>query len=132
MTPELTVLALAALLQVAQFAAMAIPVNIELGPKTTSSPRDGLDLAAMVSPKTARLVRALNNHFEALILFTIATLVVTLGNQSTPITQYAAYTYLAARILYVPSYYFGWQPWRSLIWGTGFAATVIMLLSSLI
>jgi uncharacterized MAPEG superfamily protein len=132
MTPELTVLALAALLQIAQFALMAIPVNVELGPKTTSSPRDGMDLAAMVSPKTARLVRALNNHFEALILFTIATLVVTLGNQSTPTTQYAAYTYLAARVLYVPAYYFGWQPWRSAIWGTGFAATVIMILSSLI
>jgi uncharacterized MAPEG superfamily protein len=132
MTPELTALALAALLQTLQFALMAIPVNLELGPKLTASPRDGMNLASMVSPKTARLVRALNNHFEALILFTIAVLVVTLSNQSTPTTHYAAYTYLAARTLYVPAYYFGWQPWRSAIWGVGFMATVTMLLSTLL
>ncbi|MGL5011963.1 MAG: MAPEG family protein [Paracoccaceae bacterium] len=132
MTPELTILTLAALLQVAQFVLMAIPVNMELGVKTTASPRDGMNLAEKVSPRTARLVRALNNHFEALILFTIATLVVTLSNQSSTTTQYAAYTYLAARIAYVPAYYFGWQPWRSAIWGVGFLATVTMLLAALI
>jgi uncharacterized MAPEG superfamily protein len=132
MTPELTALALAGLLQVAQFVLMAIPVNMQLGPKLTASPRDGMNLATMVSRKTARLVRALNNHFEALILFTIAVLVVTLSNQSTPLTQTAAYTYLAARTLYVPAYYFGWQPWRSAIWGVGFIATVTMLIAALI
>jgi uncharacterized MAPEG superfamily protein len=132
MPPKLTALALAALLQTLQFALMAIPVNLELGAKLTASPRDGMNLAAMVSPKTARLIRALNNHFEALILFTIAVLVVTLSNQSTPITQYAAYSYLAARTLYVPAYYFGWQPWRSAIWGVGFIATVTMLFAALI
>jgi uncharacterized MAPEG superfamily protein len=132
MTPELTILTLAALLQVAQFVLMAVPVNLELGPKVTASPRDGVNLAAQVSPKTARLVRAMNNHFEALILFTIAVLVITLSNQSTPTTQYAAYTYLAARIAYVPAYYFGWQPWRSAIWAVGFVATVTMLLSTLL
>ncbi len=132
MTPELTALALAALLQAVQFILMAIPANRELGPKVTASPRDGLNLADMVSPKTARLVRALNNHFEALILFTIAVIVVTLSNQSTPLTQYAAYTYLAARTLYVPAYYFGWQPWRSAIWCVGLTATVLMILSTLL
>ncbi len=132
MTPELTALTLAALLQVAQFVLMAIPVNRELGPKITASPRDGMNLAAQVSPKTARLVRAMNNHFEGLILFTIAVLVVTLSNQSTPTTQYAAFTYLAARVLYIPAYVFGWVPWRSLIWMAGFAATIIMILSTLL
>ncbi len=132
MTPELTALTLAALLQVAQFVLMAIPVNRELGPDVTASPRDGMNLAAQVRPKTARLIRALNNHFEALILFTIAVIVVTLGNQSTPVTQYAAWTYLAARVIYVPAYYFGWQPWRSAIWGVGFLATVVMLVAALI
>jgi uncharacterized MAPEG superfamily protein len=132
MTPELTALTLAALLQTLQFALMAIPVNLELGAKLTSSPRDGMNLASMVTPKTARLVRALNNHFEALILFTIAVLVVTLSNQSTPVTRYAAYTYLAARTLYVPAYYFGWQPWRSAIWMVSFAATFVMLIAALI
>ena len=52
----------------------------------------------------------MNNHFEGLILFTLAVVVVTLGNQSTPFTQTAAWAYLAARILYVPAYAFGWRP----------------------
>ncbi len=131
MTPELTALALAGLLQAAQFILFATPANIELTPKYTSSPRDNPPSRGL-STLTGRLQRALNNHFEALILFTIAVLVVTLSNQSTPLTQYAAYTYLAARTLYVPAYYFGWQPWRSAIWCVGLTATVLMILSTLL
>ena len=136
MTPELTALALAGLLQCLQFALMAIPANLELGPGKTMSPRDpgrlGKPLIEQVSPRTGRLFRALNNHFEGLILFTLAVVVVTLGNQSTQVTQYAAYTYLIARILYVPAYAFGLVPWRSLIWFVGFLATLTMIVAALI
>ncbi len=132
MTPELTVLALAALLQAVQFALMAVPANLELGTRATLSPRDGQPLAEKVSPRTARLIRALNNHFEALILFTIAVVVVTLSGQSTGFTAACAWIYLAARIAYIPAYAFGWVPWRSLIWSVGFFATLAMLLAALL
>lgn len=136
MTPELTVLALAGLLQVVQFCLMAIPANLELGPGKTLSPRDparlGTPLVEQVSPVTGRLWRAMNNHFEGLILFTLAVVVVTLGGQSTTFTQACAWTYLGARILYVPAYAFGLVPWRSLIWSVGFTATVAMLLAALL
>ena len=136
MTPELTALALAGLLQAVQYALMAIPANLELGTAKTLSPRDparlGKPLIEQLSPRTARLFRALNNHFEGLILFTLAVTVVTLSNQSTALTQYAAYTYLAARVLYVPAYAFGLTPWRSLIWGVGFLATITMILATLL
>ncbi len=136
MTPELTALALAGLLQAVQYALMAIPANLELGTAKTLSPRDparlGKPLVEQLSPRTGRLFRALNNHFEGLILFTIAVVVVTLSNQSTALTQYAAYTYLAARVLYVPAYAFGLTPWRSLIWGVGFLATITMILATLL
>lgn len=131
MSPELTTLALAGLLQAAQFVLFATPANLELTPKYTTSPRDVPPTRAM-SKITARLQRALNNHFEALILFTIAVLVVTLGDQSSTVTRCAAYTFLAARLLYVPAYAFGWAPWRSAIWGVGFLATVTMLVAALI
>ncbi len=131
MTPELTTLALAALLQAVQFVLFATPANLELTPKYTSSPRDVPPPRAL-SRTTARLQRALNNHNEALILFTIAVLVVTLGNQSTQTTQYAAYAYLAARLVYIPAYAFGWAPWRSVIWGIGFVATLTMIVAALI
>ncbi len=131
MTPELTALALAALLQAVQFVLFATPANLELTPKYTTSPRDVPPPRAL-SRTTGRLQRALNNHNEALILFTIAVLVVTLGNQSTQTTQYAAYTYLAARLVYIPAYAFGWAPWRSVIWGIGFVATLTMIVAALI
>ena len=131
MTPELTTLALAGLLQAVQFALFALPANRELGVGYTSSPRDRPPSRQM-SVMTGRLQRALNNHFEGLILFTLAVVVVTLGNQSTPVTQYAAWTYLAARVLYIPAYALGWRPWRSAIWGVGFFATLTMIVAALI
>lgn len=135
MTPELTVLTLAALLQVVQFFLMAIPVNLELGTEKTMSPRDpsqmGGPVAEQISPKTGRLVRALNNHFEGLILFTIACTIIAISGQSTALTATCAWLYLAARIAYVPAYYLGLTPWRSIIWGVGFGATTLMLLAAL-
>ena len=136
MTPELTALALAALLQGVQFTLMAIPANIELGVGKTASPRDssrlGKPMIELVSDKTGRLIRAMNNHFEALILFTIAVVVITLGDKGTGLSAICAWTYLAARILYIPAYYFGWSPWRSLIWFVGFLSTMLMIVSALI
>lgn len=135
MTPELTVLALAGLLQAVQYVLMAVPANLELGVAKTLSPRDperlGKPLAAQVAPRTGRLIRALDNHFEALILFTLAVATLVLAEKSTAFTAACAWTYLGARILYVPAYYFGLAPWRSLIWAVGFLATVAMILAAL-
>jgi uncharacterized MAPEG superfamily protein len=78
-----------------------------------------------------RLTRAMDNHFEALILFTIAVVVVVLGDASTPATAAAAWIYLVARILYVPAYASGVYLLRSLIWMVGFVATLVMLLAAL-
>ena len=131
MTPELTALTLAALLQVAQYTLFAIPANRELGVAYTSSARDRPPSRQM-SPVTGRLQRAMNNHFEGLILFTIAVVVVILGQQSSGVTQTAAWVYLAARIAYVPAYALGLRPWRSAIWFVGFLATLVMLIATLI
>ena len=133
MTPELTVLALAVLLQALQFTLMSIAANRDLGPGKTMSARDesrlGGPLASQLADKPARLYRAMNNHFEALILFTAAVVVVVLGDKATGFSEICAWTYLGARVLYVPAYYFGWAPWRSLIWFVGFLATLAMVLS---
>lgn len=135
MTPELTALTLAALLQVFQIALMAVPANLELKPGQTLGPRDrdrlDGDLQDQVSRRTARLWRAMNNHFEGLILFTIACVVVTLAQKSSPLTTACAWLYLGARVLYIPAYAFGWTPWRSLIWLAGYLATAAMLAACL-
>ena len=136
MSPELTALTYAGLLQGVQFALMSVRANMELPRGKTMGPRDpdrlGKPLVEQVSPRTGRLFRALNNHFEGLILFTLAVVVLVLGDKTTGLTAACAWIYLAARILYIPAYYFGLVPWRSLIWAVGFFATIIMLLSALI
>ena len=131
MTPELTALTLAGLLQAGQFVLFAVPANRELGVGYTSGPRDTPPKRPL-SPLTGRLQRAMNNHFEGLILFTLAVVVITLSGQSTILTQTAAWVYLGARILYVPAYALGWKPGRSAIWGVGFFATLTLLVAALI
>jgi uncharacterized MAPEG superfamily protein len=136
MTPELTALAFAGLLQGVQYVLMAVPANLELGTAKTLSPRDpqtlGQPIQNQLSPVTGRLLRALNNHFEGLILFTLAVTVTTLSNQSTPFTAACAWVYLAARVLYIPAYAMGLVPWRSLIWLVGFTATMAMIVAAVI
>ncbi|MGK7654627.1 MAPEG family protein [Roseovarius sp. B08] len=131
MTPELTVLTLAALLQVVQFALYAVPANLELGPGYTTSARDR-EPSRRMSDGTARLGRAMDNHFEGLILFTIACVVISVSGQSTGVTTACAWAYLIARIAYIPAYYLGLRPWRSLIWMVGFAATALMYVAALV
>jgi uncharacterized MAPEG superfamily protein len=128
MTPELTVLVLAALLQALQYAGYAIAANLQVGVDRALGPRDE---PIQLTGTAGRLQRALNNHFEGLILFTIACLVVTLSDQSSPLTAALAWIYYGARILFIPAYVFGWVPWRSIIWAVGFLATLIMLLVAL-
>ncbi|MHA6345009.1 MAPEG family protein [Roseivivax sp. CAU 1761] len=131
MSPELAALVCAALWQVVQFVLFAVPANLELGPGYTMSARDRPP-SRPLTEGTARLQRALANHFEALILFTIAVLAVTLAGKSGPVTALAAWTYVAARILYVPAYWLGWRPGRSLIWALGLAATLVLLVAALL
>ena len=129
MTPELTILTLAALLQVLQLCLYSVTANLQVGTKTAMGPRDA---KIELTGTAGRLQWALNNHFEGLILFTIAVVVITLSGQSSPLTATCAYLYLGARILYIPAYAFGLTPWRSLVWGVGFFATVTMLVASLL
>ncbi|MGJ8618655.1 MAG: MAPEG family protein [Sulfitobacter sp.] len=131
MTPELTALTLAALLQVVQFFLYAIPANREIGPGYTMSARDR-DPSRPLSERTARLGRAFDNHFEGLLLFTIAVGVIQMSEQNSGFTALCAWTYLIARIAYVPAYALGLRPHRSLIWSVSFLATLLMLIAALI
>jgi len=128
MPVELKVLGYAALLQFVQFIVMAVPVSLQLGVAYTGGNRDEQQQAEGVP---GRLKRALDNHFEGLILFTIAVVVIVLGEASDSLTERCAWTYLWARVLYVPAYASGIFLVRSLIWSIGFAATAIMLISAL-
>lgn len=131
MTPELTALTLAALLQGLQFLIVAIPATARLGPRVAMGTRDDGPLESQLPPHLARLSRALDNHFDALILFTIAVTITHLSQTTTLFTAVCAWTYLAARVAYVPAYALGWTPWRSRIWSIGFLSSMLMLIAAL-
>ncbi|MDT1063503.1 MAPEG family protein [Paracoccus sp. CPCC 101403] len=128
MAAETTALALAALLQAIQIGLAGASMNRDVGAAWNAGPRDR---QPEFSPRTGRLRRAVNNHFEGLILFTIAVLLVMVTDTDSLLTAVCAWLYLLARILYVPAYALGWSPWRSLIWAIGFVATLVMIVTSL-
>lgn len=129
MTAELTVLALSALLQAIQIGLAGAALNRDVGADWNTGPRD---TSPDLSPLTGRLRRAVDNHFESLCFLSIAVLLTEATGRNTELTAFCAWGYLLARVLYLPAYAFGWQPWRSVIWAVGFAATLMMILAALI
>lgn len=129
MTVDLTLLTLATLLQAIYFAVYSISANLQVGTKTAMGPRD---TPVQLTGFAGRAQRALNNQFEALILFAIAILVLTFSDQTDGHTAIAAALFLIARVLYLPAYLFGLTPWRTLIWTIGFTATLVLLFKALI
>jgi uncharacterized MAPEG superfamily protein len=129
MTPELTVLVLAALLQMGQIILYSTLANRQVDMDYALSPRD---TPRQLTGIAGRAQRAMNNHFEGLILFAIAALVIHATGQSSALTTACAWAYLAARVLYVPSYLFGLAPWRSVVWSIGWLATAVMLVAALV
>ena len=129
MTPELTALVIAALLQVGQLVAYSIAANLQVDVRTALGPRD---TPVVLTGAAGRLDRALKNHFQALALFAIACIVLALTGKSTPFTGTCAWIYLVARLAYVPAYAFGLTPWRSIIWMIGFGATTAMLIAAVL
>jgi len=129
MPMEVTILAWAGVLLVVQFTLMAVLINLQLGVAYTAGPRDARQEPTGMA---GRFYRAFNNMIEALVLFTLAVVVVTLGGVASPATALAAKIFLAARIAYIPAYASGIPMLRSAIWGVGFAATVFMVAQALL
>jgi uncharacterized MAPEG superfamily protein len=129
MSPELTALVLAALLQLGQIALYSALANRQVDKAYALGPRDE---QRQLKGSAGRAQRAMNNHFEGLILFTIATLAIHTTGQSSTFTAICAFTYLAARLAYVPAYILGLSPLRSIVWAVGWFATALMLIAALI
>jgi len=129
MTTELLVLTFAALLQMLQFSAFSVAASQQTGLKIAMGARD---TTITLTGTAGRLGRALDNHYAALTLFTIAVVVVSLADKSSGFTANCAWVYLGARILYVPAYVIGVPPWRSVFWFVGFFATLAMFVALLL
>lgn len=129
MMPELIALTVAALLQIAQIALYAVLGNMQVGVRYSIGPRDQ---TRTLSGVAGRAQRAMNNHFESLLLFAIACCVISISDKSSVATLSAAWTYVAARALYIPAYLWGRGPWRTIFWSIGLAAITTILIGALI
>jgi uncharacterized MAPEG superfamily protein len=128
MDAEVAALTAAALVQIVQvgiagyYANSSLGVDYMMGPRDEQRPRPG---------RTGRASRAVSNHVDNLLLFAVAVVVVILSDEDTWWTGFLAWVYVLARVAYVPAYIQGWVPWRSVLWGIGLVATLLMLLAAI-
>ena len=129
MQTELTVLVLAALLQLVQ---MGIPgfymTRSPGGQAYNLSPRDAKREPGV---QEGRASRAFQNMDQNLLLFAIAAVVIAVTDGGSGWTGLLAWIWLGLRVVYVPAYILGWVPWRSAIWATSGLCLLLLLLAAL-
>ena len=129
MHTELTVLVLAAFLQMVQ---MVIPgfymTRTPGGREWNASPRDAKREPGI---EEGRASRAFLNMDQNLLLFAIAALVIATTDGGSWWTGLLAWLWLGLRIIYIPAYVLGWVPWRSAVWAASGLLLALLLLAAL-
>lgn len=130
MTTELMILGWTLVLALVQIMAPSALRNKETGMDYNMSARD--TPAPPPGVVTARLQRAQANLFETLPLFAVAILIAHVGGREGDLTLWGAWTYLIARVVYLPLYAAGIPLVRSLAWtvsmvGLGMVLAAILL-----
>ncbi|HEX2764693.1 MAG TPA: MAPEG family protein [Allosphingosinicella sp.] len=130
MNTELTVLAWGCLLA---FVHIFIAVRFktrQYGTKWNVGPRD--EELPPPQPIVGRLARAQANFFETFPIYAAAALIVTVAHLESKWTAIGAWTWLAARILYLPLYAAGVPYLRSLAFIVSIAGIALVLRPALV
>lgn len=114
MPTELTVIALASILLVAQLLIAAGTRTLAYGLDWAAGPRDNVPHAT--ADRAQRADRAFRNMMETFPVFVALALAVVVADRASAMTALGAQLYLVARIAYVPAYVFYIPFVRSLIW----------------
>ena len=130
MTAELAALIATAFVHFATIFVAQRFLTADIGREGNMGTREHLE--ERLSAKAMRLRRASANFTENIGPFIIAILAVILAEKTSTATAVLAWTFVAARALYVPAYALAWAPWRSVIWAIGFIATLALLVLALI
>ena len=125
MRPELTVLALGAVLLLAHVLIAGRFKTRQYGTKWNMGARDE-DLPPL-NPVAARLDRARGNFLETFPLAIVALLGVVVAGKASDLTAIAAWVWLAARLAYLPLYWAGVPMVRTLVWGVATLALLVVL-----
>lgn len=122
---ELIVLALACVLMLAHIFAAGHFKTAQYGKDWNMGARDE-DLPPL-NPVAGRLVRAQANYQESFPIAVALLLAITVAGRASEITAIAAWVWLAARVIYLPLYWSGVPKVRTMVWGVGLAALVVLL-----
>jgi uncharacterized MAPEG superfamily protein len=120
---ELRVLLWSVLLGFVHIVAASHAASLQRGYRWTASARD--EPLPPLEGVAGRLSRALANYLETFPLFAVLVLAAEVAGIHGRLTEWGAFLYLGARILYLPLYTFGVPLVRSLVWNV---AAVGMLL----
>lgn len=125
MTPALIALGWCLVLAVVQIMLPATVRTQEVGLTYNAGPRDGDEPPMGVL--TGRLKRAQANLFETLPLFGLAVLIAWAAHRESHLVDLAAWTFLGARIVYLPLYAFGVPYVRTLAFLAALAALLVIV-----
>lgn len=125
MQPEILILALAAVLLVVHIQAAIRVKTRQYGLDWNIGARD----ETMPPPDAlvGRLERARDNYLETLPLAVIALFGVVLAGKANEVTMVAGWIWLLARAVYLPLYSKGIPKVRTLVWGVGTLAILVVL-----
>ncbi len=125
MRAELTVLALGAVLLLVHVLLAGRYRTRQYGTAWNMGARDE-DLPPL-NAVAGRLVRAQGNFQETFPIAIVALLGVVVTGKTSELTAIAAWVWLGARLIYLPLYWAGVPKWRTLVWGVGTLALLVVL-----
>ena len=106
----------------------AVLANLHYKPQELLGPRDDFEIT---NPRLGRAKRAMTNLLESLAVFVPVVLVIEVTGQNSATTAIAAAVFFWARVIYLPAYIMNPPFVRSLVWGVGFVALLILFLQAL-
>jgi uncharacterized MAPEG superfamily protein len=130
MASELTVLVLGSVLLLAHIMLAVHFKTRQYGKDWNMGARD--EALPPLNPLAGRLERARDNFAETFPVAIVALLAVTLAGKQSAVTEIAAWTWLATRVVYLPLYWTGVPKVRTMVWGVSLLALLVLVGAALI
>ncbi len=116
MTQELWIAVYAAILGVVTCLASPVVAGLQSGKAYFTWNAGPRDKPFDIGPHADRLRRAFSNFMETYVVFAVFAICLAFAHKSSGVSVAGAWTYLIARIVYVPLYFYGVTGIRSLVW----------------
>ena len=129
MTQELWIALSAAILGVVTCLASPVAAGLQSGKAYFTWNAGPRDKPFDIGPHADRLKRAFSNFMETYVVFSVFAICLAFAHKSSTLSVIGAWTYLIARIVYVPLYLFAVTGIRSIVWGIGLLGIALCALA---